>query len=156
MVEIRNRVRELRMVRAGEPVLVLHLWNERMPRLPQGGPDLAWAVTTHRLFVSSLRSMARHLQASPELSGIVAIFAVTSLFNPESSASGAHPMQRLGFTVIPHRSPSGRFGEFWENFYAQALAWAYNPSDAGSRHSLRGRRTEIWILAAELLARYGQ
>jgi YkoP domain len=145
-----------RQIQAGESILGFHLWNEHMPVLPPGGPDLAWAVKTHRLFVASLRSMARYIQVHPNLSRAAAIFGVTSLFDSETSASGVHPMQRLGFTIVPYHSPLGGFGSFWENFYARALVWAYNPVGARTRHVAWTQRTEMWMLISDLLARYGR
>ncbi len=143
-----------RVVQAGEPILGFHLWNAHMPVLPPGGPDLAWAVKTQRRFVGSLRSMARYLQEHPDLAGRSAIYGVTSLFNPVGVTGGPHPMQRLGFTLSPYRSPLGGFGIFWENLYSRALVWAYNPVGASSQHVAWDQRTEIWMQTADLLARF--
>jgi YkoP domain len=143
------------LVQAGDPVLSFHLWNERVPRLPPTGPDLAWAAATRRLFVASLQLLARYVLDSPDLAGAAALFGVTSLFAPQTNARGFHPMQRLGFTIAPYRSPLGSFGNFWENFYAWALMWAYNPNSADFRRFMNLQRTEMWMPTPDFLARYG-
>ena len=144
-----------RLVRAGEPILGFHLWNERVPPLPPTGPDLGWAAETRRLFVASLRSLARYVQASRDLAGEAALYGATSLFSPLRSARGVHPMERLGFTVAPYRSPLGSLGNFWENFYSWVLIWSYYPHSASFRRFIGSQRTEMWMLTSDFLARYG-
>jgi len=65
-------------------------------------------------------------------------------------------MRHLGFQAGPY--PHRRFAwfiEFWENLYSWWLMQAYNP------HSLRHRtfsgmgRSEVWMLGADFLKRYG-
>jgi hypothetical protein len=142
-------------VRAGEPVLVLHLWNEHIPPLPQDGPDLAWAARMRRLFVQSLRAVAVQMRRDPRLARVRAVGGVTTLFSPDGRSGGAHFMQRLGFTILPYRSPLGRFGEFWENLYAWWLMWTFNVASLRHRRLLYLRRTELWMPADGFVSRYG-
>ena len=45
-------------IRRGDPIVELHLWNERIPRMPPEGPDLAWSLRFYRRLVASLRLVA--------------------------------------------------------------------------------------------------
>jgi hypothetical protein len=114
------------MVRPGELVLRLHLWNEQVPRLPPGGADLAWAIQVRSLLVGSLHAVAAHLVEEPHLTGVCAVGADTVLLAPGGSPGGARLVERLGFSTLPCHRPLGRFGEFWQNLYAWLLMWTYN------------------------------
>jgi hypothetical protein len=141
-------------VRAGEPVLLLHLWNERIAPIPPQGPDLGWARPMQRRFVRSLRLVAEYIQQSPQLVNVRAVGGVTVLTGPVN-AGGSHLFQRLGFTVIPFHRRLGAFGEFWENFYTWQLIWAYNPTSLRYKGIRRLKRAEIWMSAEAFLRRYG-
>src|SRR5690242_5567211 len=58
---------------AGDPILILHLWNEHIPPLGPRGPTVAWARRVSRAAHLSLRELARHLQQHAELDEVVAI-----------------------------------------------------------------------------------
>jgi hypothetical protein len=143
------------VVEAGEPVLVLHLWNEHIPPLPPAGPDLAWAGRARRLLVSSLRAVARQMCNDPRLAGVRAVAGVTALLAPGGDSGGVRLMQRLGFTIMPYHSPLGRFGEFWENFYAWWIMWTFNAVSLRERQLVHLRRAEVWMSADKFLSRYG-
>ncbi|GAP06599.1 hypothetical protein ATHL_01454 [Anaerolinea thermolimosa] len=142
-------------IKRGDPVLAIHLWNEHLPPLPGKEIDLAWAVKTQRMFRSSLRKAAIYIKNTPPLMSLRAVMGVTSLFPPPEKPGEWHPMQRFGFTVIFYRSRLGRFGEFWENFYAWLLANAYNPISLWRWGIFKRRRAEIWISMSSFLNRFG-
>jgi hypothetical protein len=143
----------------GEPVVELHLWNEHIPPLPASGPDWGWANRTQRLFLRSLRAAAREMQRDPRFAGVKAVRAVSVLFSPGASpgdhSGGAHLMQRLGFDLVPCRSALGAFGDFWENFYAWWLMWAFNQVSVQRRQFFRLRRMEAWMPAEAFIQRFG-
>jgi hypothetical protein len=141
-------------VQKGDPVLKLHLWNERISRLPETGADLAWAAHVGRLFVRSLRAVAQQVEQEPRMRDVRAIGGVTVLFFPGDGSGGSAMMKRLGFAVLPYHTPLGRFGEFWENLYAWWLMWAYNPASLRFRDLIHLRRAEMWISADELRSRW--
>jgi hypothetical protein len=143
------------MITKDQPVLGIHLWNNHLPPLSTTGPNLTWAVRTQRLFVGSLHLAAATVKDDSRLARLGAIFAVTSLFVPQTGPSKIHPMARLGFTITPYHSPLGGFGEFWENFYALWLIWAYNPGSAPARRLFSLRRSEMWMRMEDFLERYG-
>jgi hypothetical protein len=139
----------------GDLVLKLHLWNERVPPLEMAGPDLAWATHVHRRLIHSLRAAAQWLAGQPGLPEVRAIGGATVLISPGGESGGSRLMWRLGFDVFPYVGPLGRFGEFWENFYAWGLMWAFNAASLRRKSLLRLRRAEVWMSAHQLLARYG-
>ena len=142
-------------VRTGEPVMLLHLWNERMPAIPRAGPDLGWAARAGRQFVDSLRAVAEEIGRSDDAADLRAMGGVTILFFAGEGSGGERLMRRLGFTVMPWHSPLGQFGEFWENLYSWALLWTYNAASMKQRQFPTLRRTEFWMPSDEFFRRYG-
>lgn len=139
-----------------EPVLRLHLWNERLPSIAPAGADLAWARTILRRFMASLQMAAVFLQENPQLHTIRAVGGITILLTSGVHGSGSRFVEALGFTVLPHRNRLGRFGELWENFYTRVLIWTYNPGSLPSYSFSRMQHSEMWISRQAFLARYGQ
>jgi hypothetical protein len=142
-------------VRVGEPVLLLHLWNEHIPSMPSGGPDLSWAAQMRRLFLHSLRDVAVQMTSDPLLARVCAVGGDTVLLSPDTDSGGRRFLERLGFTILPYRSALGRFGEFWENFYTWWLMWTYNVTSLRHKRLFHLHRAEFWMLADEFLNRYG-
>lgn len=142
-------------VQKGDPILLLHLWNERVPSFGPAGPDLAWAVQAYRRFRASLSEAARWLEEQPDQLGIRAVGGATVLAFSGDSDTGAKVLKRLGFELLPYHNPLGRFGEFWENLYTLALMWTYNPASVRHRPLSRMQRTEMWMPAQRFLERYG-
>ncbi len=157
-VQVARATRRLRFpdaeVQEGQPVLALHLWNEHLPPVPPGGPDLIWASRVRRLFVRSLADVAGWIESDPRLADVRAVGGTTALFPPGGRSSGAHLMRRLGFTVCAPPHPLGRFGELMEYLYSRALIWAYNPASLRRRRAGELRRSEFWMPRAEFLRRY--
>jgi hypothetical protein len=143
-------------VQAGQPVLIIHLRNESMPRFSEIGTDLATVKENLRIFLGTLSSIARQMEVDPRLAGTRAIGGSTILLYSGFRESTARVMPRLGFTILPYSNPLGRFGEFWENFYSWLLIWTYNPGSLRFRRLLRLHRTEFWISSGEFRRRFGQ
>ncbi|MGQ9467022.1 MAG: YkoP family protein [Anaerolineae bacterium] len=140
-------------VRAGAPVLMLHLWNEHLPHPAANGPDLQWAARVHRMLTHSLREVAQWMVEQPEGEQIEAVGGITVL--ALSTAGRPTPLIRhLGFDIFPYRRVLGRFGEFWENFYTWAIMWTFNPLSLRGRSLFRLRRAEIWMSREAFLRRY--
>ncbi|MEJ5239581.1 MAG: hypothetical protein WHS87_00070 [Anaerolineales bacterium] len=138
----------------GAPVLLLHLWNERLP-VPPEGHTLAWATIFRRQIRNSLCALAQHLQQTRDFSDILALGGSTAHLTLEHPAA-EKLLLHLGFSIFPYSSPVGRFGEFWENFYTWWLIWAYNPESA-SRHPMwKLRRVSFWIERRAFIERYAR
>lgn len=144
-------------VQAGEAVGELHLWNERLPKMPPEGPDLAWATRTWQLWKRSLEVLAQSLEGEPRLQEARA-FRGEAVVLPRDEFPWVRLFQRAGFDVVrlPRpRSPWERFAAFWENGYAWALVWTYNPGSLRRKDFFRLERIQIWISRERLCARYG-
>ena len=136
----------------GTPVLEFHLWNERVPPLPPGGADLAWARQISRSLIRSFRMVRTYLMTELASADVRAIGGTTVL-GPASGAS-ADVLAHLGFHPRPSHNPLGRFGEGWENAYTWSLMWAYNPDSLRGKRLLRLRRTEYWMSVSAFLERF--
>ncbi len=141
-------------IQAGEPVLLLHLCNERIAPIAPHGADLGWAIPMYHRLVHSLRLVAAYMRQSPALANVHAVGGVTVLAEA-SNEGGSHMLQRLGFVLMPYHRPLGAFGEFWENFYTWLLMWAYNPGSLRYKGLHRLKRAEIWMPVEAFLRRYG-
>jgi len=145
------------VVRPGDRVGDLHLWNERMPPLPREWPDLRWALGFQRRLKRSLEELADAVASDPAYADLAAFRAVGSAM----TRHGALPAlaERLGFELVEDPHAGGlwrRFASFWENVYSLALVWVYNPASLRSKE-LRGlRRVQLWISRGELERRYGR
>lgn len=140
-----------RRFEAGAPMLEIHLWNERVPMIPPGGPDLAWAAKSSHRLRHSLRLLAGHVSSDATLHDLELVGGTTAL--PDEAA--ALLLRRLGFELLPHPQSLGAFGEFWQNLYAFGLMAAFNPVSL-RRHALTAlRRRDLWMTMDGFLERYG-
>ncbi len=145
-------------IRPGDPVIDIHFWNERIPAMPEGGPDLRWAREMHRRFVASLRLLAQYLAESPSLNDVRAIRGEFGFLSGEALGAQSDLFRRLGLEVRRLRTARGawgRFAEFWQNLFSYWLIWTYNPESLRGKRLLGLERCEVWISREALLGRYG-
>lgn len=144
-------------IAAGDPLVELHLWNERLPRMPASGADLAWARRMLRAFTVSLHLLAKYMALEPRLAGVRAVYGEPGFLVSAELDAGAAALTRLGFEVHRLRaqaSPWARFAEFWQSLYSYALLWAYNPGSLHSKPLLRLERCQLWMPRHVLDERY--
>jgi hypothetical protein len=55
---------------AGDRIINLHLWNEKIPRLPKHGASIAWGEKMNLCLRYSLRELARYLPVQSDLDDI--------------------------------------------------------------------------------------
>jgi hypothetical protein len=142
----------------GEPVIEMHLWNERLPVMPAGGADLAWAKEFLQRFTVSLRLLNAYLAAHSELNGARVLHGETGFLTTRTLDEGASLLVHLGFEVRRPRtgaSPWKRFAEFWQNLYSWWLLWTYNPASCRGKTLRSLERCELWMSRATLARRYG-
>lgn len=151
---VRDLVLPQTTVKAGEPVLELHFWNEQIPQLPLDGPDMRWGVKGQRMLSWTCGDIARRLGHDPRLDGVRAVGGSTILFFPGDASGGERVFRRLGFTTFPPRNRLGRFGEFWENLHAWLVMWTFNRATVRVHRLLRLRRTEFWTSTEAFVARH--
>lgn len=142
-------------VHTGELVLYFHLWNERLPRMGTDGANWAWAMEMRHKLFASLGYLGQWLAHQPQVADVRAVAATTAIVAPGDERGGAL-LRRMGFAILPARTPLGRFGDFWENLYASWLMWAYNAPSLRGRHLLRQGRVELWMPTDKFLQRYAR
>lgn len=144
------------VVRAGEPVGVLHLWNEHLATIRRDGADLAWAVAMSKRMQRSLREVARAARHDPRLRGVQA-FGGTGVFVSRAGVSQVAKMaSRFGFEWMPDgRKPTvfARIHDFFENFLVLGLQWAFNPGGLRGKGFIRPREP-LWMSRETLMKRY--
>ncbi|WP_322798238.1 YkoP family protein [Thermoflexus sp.] len=140
-------------IRRGDRIVELHLWNERIPRMPPEGPDLAWSLQFYRRLLASLRLVARWMEHHPEAGQARALRGETSMVDP---ARGL--IQALGFDLILlEQGARGwrRLRYQMDDFYVWLLMRTYNPASLRNRRLHQLERVQFWISREAFLRRYG-
>ncbi len=144
------------LILAGSPVVLLHLWNERIPLIALQGPSLDWALQFQRRLLYSLGAVALHLQGTASMKDVQAVGGVIAQIHLENPDGGRFLLEDLGFRLFPYHRPAGAFGEFWENLYTWLLMWAFNPASLRSHALLGLQRNEFWMTKESFLERFGK
>jgi hypothetical protein len=143
------------VVHPGEPIVHMHIWNERMPQIPPGGPDLAWARAFRRSLTHSFGLMARHALENPAL---VEVNAFGGEFPHVYSQGSIRMFQRLGVEVWDPFRPQGVWGRIKDlgvRFWAWLLRRAFNPESARGLRLRDIERRCVWFSRQRLLEIYG-
>lgn len=144
-------------VSAGDPVCVIHLWNDHMPIIPPTGPDLTWAIAFRRAMGSSFAQLAVASQHDYRLLAAKAFGADATFVSRNGNEPVAKVLAHFGFErVTPDRKPTvwGKIHQFGENFLLFALLWAFNPSGMKGKSFFRPREP-IWMSRKMLLRKHG-
>lgn len=143
-------------VSAGEPVGIIHLWNEHLLTIPPDGADLHWAMAMRQLMQYTLRELAAAARTDPRLRRAKA-FGGTALFVSRGGPSQVAKMaSRFGFELIAdHRKPSilRSIHDFFQNFLVFGLQWAFNPAGLRGKGFLRPREP-LYMSREALLERF--
>jgi hypothetical protein len=83
-------------VRAGEPILTLHFWNEHIPAMGRR-PTLVWARRTLNALDHSLQGLADYLRARAEYNDVAAFFGDMCLGTAAQCEQLARIVARYGF-----------------------------------------------------------
>jgi hypothetical protein len=144
-------------LRPRDRVIELHFWNEQLPTIPEQGSDFAWGWRITRCAELSLRELARHLDARPDLDDVRAIRGNMSLASAERSDQIARLVARYGFERIPPAGPpklSERVHQLGENILISMLVIARNAA-ALRTDTLRRDRVMVYLSRQALEQRYG-
>lgn len=142
----------------GDPLAVIHFWNDRLPLAPPEGVDLRWARTFHRRIRPSLQLLAQHLAHDPRLASIRALCGEAAFIGADNATASAHLLSRLGFEVWPSSRGTGLWGRwsaFWQNTYTWMLIWTFNPATLRGRTMLDLERHWLWMSRATFDRLYG-
>lgn len=143
------------VIRPGDRVGVLHMWNEHIPRMPPIGPDLAWARAGFHLPVHSLRLLARYVVETPSLKDITAFGGSPTFVYTPNADRMAH---RLGFELfdpVPPRGPVEWGAGLVMRLWSWLLRRAFNPKSAQGLRLRDFQQRPAWISRRTLIARYG-
>jgi hypothetical protein len=134
----------------GDPVIDLHLWNERFLALGSCRVGLGWGCRVRRRVMRSLAALAAHVAADPSLAGCKALRADAAFVSRRKSHTLSRIARRLGFTQPTRLQPA----DPGHTMLALALAWAFGPASARLRPR-RAMRCTFWMSRRALCDRYG-
>jgi hypothetical protein len=129
-------------LRPGAPIIDLHFWNQHIPIIPQAGPTLGWARRLNDGFERSLRELAHHLAARPDLDGVVAVRAIAALGTDARHDKVSRILSHFGFEIVPQRetpSATRQIRRYGENVLISLMVLAYNAISLRSDTLKRGR-----------------
>jgi hypothetical protein len=149
------RLRDGTDISPGDPILILHLWNENLPTIGDEGPTVAWGRRFGRAMDSSLGQLAWFLRRRPDLNGISAIRIDMALGTAERNEKTVRILSRYGFEPVPDREgePGGYLRRVGENALILFLVLAANPN-AARASLLRRERAVAYLSLAALERRY--
>lgn len=141
-------------VQLGDPILVIHFWNERLGGSPQDRIALGWGRHLSRRLKASLRMLTAYLDQNLWANDIVAVRGELGFVKDVLSAK--RYFMRLGFDVVPMEAPGMRFWRraFWDNLYSYALMWTFNPGLLRGKRLTKLVRVVIWISRERLVQMY--
>ena len=142
-------------IRPGDPLIGIHLWNERVPPLARGETDLHWGLEFTRSVRVSLQLLAQYLAAHPEYPAR-ALCGEAGFFEGERAEQLTRVMRRLGFDVVPLAQSGWNFfsGAFWANLFSWWLMATFNPVSLEGKTFARLRRYQLWMSCARLREKY--
>lgn len=145
-------------IASGEPVGEFHWWNEHIPVMKNGRPDLRWARDFQRHLRITLEELAAHIEQDPAWMGVKGFRGDNSFGGREGQITIPALFRRWGFELVAAERPTSlraRFVSFWEGVYLLLMIWTYS-STALDKRSIREMKSgEIWISREVLLAKYG-
>lgn len=142
-------------IRCGDPILVLHLWNEHIPAMGQEGPTVAWARQVSRAIHISLCELARYLQQQSRLDEIVALCGDMHLGSARQTGQLAHIVSHYGFEAVEDGDAArrGALHRIGKSILIVLLVAATNPVALRSTIVRRYHR-RVFLSRATLERRY--
>jgi hypothetical protein len=145
------------VVRAGDPIIELHLWNEHVPQMTGGAATVAWGSRVLRDFIRSFEQLSHELDACPMFDPVVAIWGDMPFVSRARTDQLLRVCAALGMEKVRNRpAPDAleRAHRFAENVLGWLLALAANPGSARLEVLWRDR-TAVAMSRATLRRRYG-
>jgi len=136
-------------VAPGDPIIDLHIWNERVPTLGALGPSLVWASRVNRRIERSLIALARHLDQRDDLNRCVALRAVAIFVSRRAAGKATRIAARYGLTP----PLEARRADLGHGLLAFGLTWACNPASLVGKR-LTPTRYEFWMSSPALRQTY--
>ncbi len=140
-------------IRAGAPIIEVHLWNERMPPIPPGGGTAAWGNLFKRRLRNSLALLARYIEREPSCRDVAAITALPVYPARLGPAALTRLCEHLGWEVAPPPERRGAVPAWLDSVLIWLLIRVFNPEGARGRGLAHGH-IEVWMTRSRLLDRY--
>ena len=131
----------------------VHCWNERIPSMPKGGANLAWAQQVSTRLRFSLGLLADAMVNDPRLLPAQACRAKVNFVGLGcSNASVSRIIHRLGYEDVDEGAKTMRVlaHDALENILISALVWTHNP-EALKREKMIRERRPVWSSRAKML-----
>lgn len=141
-------------VRAGDPLIKLHFWNEHLPRMGRGGPTMGWARQVSRAVDGSLSELSFYLSRRPDLAAVRVLYGEMCLATPRQTVRFKRIIAHYGFEAAnPEPDRRGTLRRIGETLLVLLLVMATNP--ASLRRALRRYQSRVYLSRSALDARYG-
>ena len=134
----------------------VHCWNERIPSMPKGGANLAWAQSVSTRLRHSLGLLAHAMVDDPRLSPARACRAKVNFVGLGcSNESVSRIIHRLGYEDVDEGARTVRVlaHDALENILISALVWTHSP-EALKREKMIRERRPVWSSRAKMLQLY--
>jgi hypothetical protein len=145
------------VIRRGERVGKLHLWNGHIPVMGSSGPDLTWGLISYSRFVRFLGALSIFADGDERFDEIRAFRGEMAFARADAEKRAQRIARAFGFDFVrvPYSASRwGRFVEIWKNIYSWLLIWTFNPASLRGKGLLQLRRYQLWISREALRTRY--
>jgi hypothetical protein len=136
----------------GDPLIEIHLWNERLANFQPIDSGLLWRRFLLNFFRSSLALLAEYIERSGLK--IVGIRGETGFIVDIRTAQDI--FKHLDFDVEVLEQPGCKFWRtaFWENIYSFLLMWTYRQGSLRGKHLTDLQRVQVRMSARKFESRY--
>lgn len=140
------------LVRSGDAVVELHLWNEQLPTIARDGATIAWGASVDRRIRRSLALLAARLANQPS---VVAVHGEAAFGCHMGDRQARRFAARYGFEIIDDSVLlRGQLRHFCDDFLFWGLTRTFNPNGLRGKPFHRNRH-HIWMSRSELDTRWG-
>jgi hypothetical protein len=144
-------VRPAMLVRSGDAIVELHLWNEQVPLAPPDGANMAWGALADRRIRRSLTLLAAHLVAYPN---IVAVHGEAAFGCQMGQQQRDRFAGRYGFAIVDGAPRlRRRVRHLCEDFLFWGMTRTFNPYGMKGK-PIHRTRYDIWMSRPELDRRW--
>jgi hypothetical protein len=144
------------LLKRGDRMINVHVWNEHVPEVPPEGPTIRWARRWAVAMDESLRQLSDFMAVHPEFDDVAAVRAYSAVATVQTQSQFARIMGHLGLQTIPQNPEISwveRIRRLGENVLGLLFVLAVTPRSA--RISiLRRTRAEYLISRRALDLRY--
>ncbi len=144
------------LLRRGDRLINIHVWNEHVPAAPPEGPTIGWARRWAGAMDASLRQLSEFLAKHREFDDVVAVRAYAAVATARTESQLSKIMEHCGFETIPDNrqiSWAERLHRAGENVLGLLFVLAVTPAIAHTGILWR-TRSESLISRRSLDQRY--